>query len=197
MWGAGGPGPAVESCRPAPGYEMVRKGKGAKMPEWLTNLFSLSREISSKVALPIAVTLGLVLFLPDPFAGYLGITEFRDTYRIWVGVLFLLAVAALLSNALWLFGRSAKSRFSTWRLLRAARRSLSSLTNEEKEILREFVMSGKASVTKEISGGAINLLANKQIVSRASTVSVIGTKWNYVLHPWARSYLEKNRHLLE
>jgi hypothetical protein len=166
------------------------------MPEWLTNLFSLSREISSKIALPICVTLGLVLFLPSNSAQTRGIDQFRDSYRIWVGVLFLLSAAALISNLLWVVGRFIKPWVKEWLYIRINRSSLHNLTEDEKVILRRFIVDGNSTVAEDINSGPINLLENKKIVLRASTISLRLTTFSYLLQPWAREYLAKNRDLL-
>ncbi|MER9506018.1 super-infection exclusion protein B [Mesorhizobium sp. M0579] len=166
------------------------------MPEWLTNLFSLTREISSKVALPIFATLALVLFLPDVPARALGILQFREAYRIWIGVLFLLSAAALISNLLWVIGRFIKPWVTQWLYIREHRKSLQVLTEDEKIILRSFIVDGAASVSANMNSGPINLLVNKDVVVRASDLSLRYTVFSYLLQPWAREYLENNRNLL-
>lgn len=162
----------------------------------MTNLFSLTREISSKVALPIFVTLSLVLYLPDNYAGTLGIDQFRNTFRIWIGVLWLLSAAALLSNMLWALGRLIKPRLLEWRYIRAKRASLKGMTESEKAILRQFINDGRASIVANMNDGDINLLEHKKIIIRSADVSIRHTQFPYVLQPWAREYLEKNRELL-
>lgn len=166
------------------------------MPVWLSNLFSLTKEISSKVALPIFIATFVLLFLPDAYSQKIGLDQFRDAYRIWVGVLLLLTGAALITNAIWAIAGFLRPKINTWLFVREKRKTLRSLTADEKAILRRFIIDGEASVHANLNSGPINLLEHKQIVTRAADVSVRLTIFSYIMQPWAREYLERKRDLL-
>ncbi|TIL56727.1 MAG: hypothetical protein E5Y79_28395 [Mesorhizobium sp.] len=167
------------------------------MPDWLSSLFSLTKEISSKVALPILIATSALLFLPDTYSQTLGLDQFRDAYRIWIGVIFLISGAALITNLLWALGRFIRPTLLAWRYIRAKRANLRGLTDSEKAILRVFIDEGKASIVADMNDGDINLLEHKKIIVRSSNMSVRYTAFPYVLQPWAREYLLKHRALLE
>lgn len=181
-----GPGRSAGNC----------EGRGT-MPGWLTDVFSLTRSISSKAALPVFLALGLVLYLPAPHAEPLGIIEFRQAYRIWIGALFILSATALASNFIWAIGGILKPWLRDLLFIWWNRPVLRRLTEDEKAILRVFIIEGKSTVTAEVTSGPINMLVAKNIVYRASTLSVRYTIFAYVLQPWAREYLEKKPHLLD
>lgn len=167
------------------------------MPEWLSNLFSLSKEISSKVALPIFIATCMLLFLPTTYSVTLGLDQFRDAYRIWIGVILLVSAAALITNALWALGRFIKPWVWAHAFVFTNKSSLYSLTNEEKAILRRFILDGEASVGAAVSSGPINLLERKNVVVRASNLAAFHTTFMYIMQPWARTYLSKRKHLLD
>lgn len=165
------------------------------MPSWLTDMFS--REISSKIALPILVLSALTLFAPNDYAKILGIDGFRSEYRLWIGAAFVLSSSALVTNAIWSAAIFLKPWVSGWVFVQTHKKNLHSLTSDEKAILRLFIIDGESTVYEDANTGAINLLVNKHIAYRASNLSLRMTRFAYILHPWAREYLEKNRRLLE
>jgi hypothetical protein len=167
------------------------------MPSWLSSFFSLSHEISSKTALPIFCATLLILFLPSEYAAVLGIDKFRDANRIWIGAFLILTVCALVSNGLWLVFRLAKPWIKQTIFIRAQRGVLHDLTNDEKAILRKFIIDGEAAVPAQYGSGPIELLENKQVVARTASVAIHHRTFMYIMHPWAREYLAKNRRLLD
>ncbi|KXF78540.1 hypothetical protein ATN84_01740 [Paramesorhizobium deserti] len=166
------------------------------MPEWLTKLFSLSQEISSKVALPMFLATTAILFLPDEYASRIGIDELRGQYRLYIGLILVIGGTALASNLLWAIGGFIKPYLKERVWLYHRRKVLLDLTNDEKAILRCFIFDGRSEVHADISNGTINLLEGKKIVTRASSVSSLNMKWAYLIHPWARTYLKKHPELL-
>ncbi|MBD9445735.1 MULTISPECIES: super-infection exclusion protein B [unclassified Rhizobium] len=167
------------------------------MPDWLTNIFSLTHQISSRVALPILITTALILFLPDPYAGALGIDQFRNTYRIWIGVFLLLSAAALLTNFAWAIWDLVKRPIWDWYFIQANKGLLRQLTADEKIVLRRFIHDGEASVSAQLSNGTVSLLEHKRILSRASSISAPFGAFPYIMQPWAREYLTKYQYLLD
>lgn len=167
------------------------------MPDWVTNAFSLTREISSKVALPIFLTTSATLFLPEAYAATLGLDQFRDAYRMIIGALLVLSAAALVTNCIWWIGKALRPWINGHIFVRRNKWALESLTTDEKQILRAFILNGQSSVSAEISDGVINMLVKKQVLFRASDVASYFTTFNYIMQPWAREYLTKRPHLLD
>lgn len=165
------------------------------MPSWFVELFS--REISSKIALPVLVTSALTLFATDEYANILGIDAFRSEYRLWIGVAFLLAASVIVTNSLWVTASFLKPWARDWIFVQTHKGCLTSLTADEKVILRQFIINGDSTVYADVNSGTINLLVHKNIAYRASSLSLRMTRFAYILHPWARAYLEKHRNLLD
>jgi len=156
-----------------------------------------SREISSKIAVPIFVFSALTLFASDYHAKVLGIEGFRGEYKLWIGVAFVISLSALVTNAIWSVVIFLKPWAKDWIFVQTHKKSLHSLTADEKDILRRFIIDGESTVYEDVNSGPINLLVNKNIAHRASTLSLRMARFAYILHPWARDYLEKNRRLLD
>ncbi|MBY5849698.1 hypothetical protein HFN51_03875 [Rhizobium leguminosarum] len=167
------------------------------MPEWLTNIFSLTREVSSKVAMPILVTTGLILFLPDEIAGTLGIDVLRHTLRTWIGFFFIFSAAALAVNLAWMIAGVLKPPVRDFIFIHLNKSVLRTLLEEEKAVLRPFIRDGAASIHGNINNGTINLLEHKRLIARSSTISIRFTIFPFILQPWVRDYLTKHPELLD
>lgn len=167
------------------------------MPEWLTNAFSLTREISSKIALPIFMTSAIILFAPTSYANMLGIEEIRSAYRILLGFFFLLSLAALATNGVWWIAAALKPMVRDEVFIFLNRKVLKNLTDAEKDILRCFIIEGRSTVSAEISDGTMNLLEQKRLVLRSSNVAIRFKTFPWILQPWARDYLRKHPELLD
>ncbi|NEI89482.1 hypothetical protein GR248_01495 [Rhizobium leguminosarum] len=167
------------------------------MPEWLTNIFSLTREISSKVATPIFVTTGLILFLPDDIASTLGIDELRHTFRTWIGFFFLFSAAALAVNFVWMIAAILKPPIRDFIFIQLNNSTLRTLLENEKAVLRPFIHDGEASIHGNVNDGTINLLEHKRLIARSSSISIRYTIFPFILQPWVREYLTKHPELLD
>lgn len=167
------------------------------MPDWLTSAFSFTREISSKVALPIVITTAIIFFLPDHYAGIIGVDEIRDKYRVLIGFSFILSLAALLTNGIWWVASAVSPMVKDKMFVFLNKSVLKGLTDGEKSILRRFIREGAATVSAEISDGTMGLLERKRVVARASNVAIRFTTFSWILHPWAREYLTKHPDLLD
>ncbi|MCW8057501.1 superinfection exclusion B family protein [Agrobacterium tumefaciens] len=167
------------------------------MPEWLTSAFSLTREISSKIALPVFITSTAILFSPDQYARTIGIDGLRNDYRILIGFFFLLSLAALTTNSIWWVAAALKPMVKDQVFIFLNKSVLKDLTNDEKAILRRFIRNGESTVGAEISNGTMNLLEHKRVVARSSNIAIRFTTFPWILQPWAREYLTKHPDLLD
>lgn len=167
------------------------------MPEWLQNFFSLTREISSKVALPVCVTCLVVIFAPAYLPDVTGLKEFKQATSPWIGGILVISASALVTNFLWKISEIIKPVLQEKILIHRSKSGLNNITEEEKLILRKYIFDGEAYVSMPVSNGTINLLERKMVVSRASELSSHYTNFHYILQPWAREYLEKNLNLIE
>ncbi len=167
------------------------------MPDWLISIFSFTREVSSKIALPIFITTVLILFLPDGIAATIGIDELRHTYKLWIGLFLLFSFAALVGNLAWTIGSFVKQPIGEWFFVYVNKGVFKNLLEDEKKVLRMFINDGQTTVPASINDGTINLLEHKRIIARSSTISIRFTVFPFIMNPWARSYLSRHPHLLD
>jgi hypothetical protein len=89
--------------------------------------------------------------------------------------------------------------FAHRRFIKGVRYQLSLLTLDEKDFLRPYIWGGENSNYAQFSDGVANGLAAKNIVYRASNMSVPGSlaAFPYNLQPYARAELIKHPHWLD
>ncbi len=167
------------------------------MPEWLSSVFAIAKEQGTKAALAILLVTGLILFLPLQYLEKLGVAEASSDHRLWIGLCFLTSLAIVTVNFCAFTATYVGPMIRDQVFIFLHRSVLRKLTPAEKMVLRPFILDQQASVTGNVNDGVMELLQQKNVISRASSLSLRGTLFSWILQPWAREYLEKNPQLLD
>lgn len=136
-----------------------------------------------------------ILFATDKFLNTLGLQEWRDTYKGYIGAGVLICAIFCI---IWALGWSRhKIVFSNFNYMRISRNYLKKIiSTEEKEFLirhfynfdtNEFNSTAKLNITS----GNILLLSNAYIIAKASNAANSPSYWAYCLQPNVRIYLNK------
>ena len=157
-------------------------------------------KLSPRYLIAIALTTGLLLFLPPQQLDQLGLTTFRDQHRSWLGGAFLLATILLLAHTV-----SAAVSFITKvhlpgrRLIRARRRCLHELTPQEKATLAGFLARNTRTCAFPITDGVAAGLQQAGIIYRSTNIGHPGSlfAFDFNIQPWAWRYLTAHPELLE
>ena len=161
--------------------------------ENLSKFITYFRSISTNLLVVLTIFLGIVLSLSDINAQKYYIFEFRQQYSTYVGPAFFLLIAISISKVLdkiWIL--IIKPRLD----LRNLHKIFLSLTPEEKEFLRPYIMEKKNSIIPPVDSGIAGGLVAKKIIYRSSNVG-IAFGFPYNLKTWARNYLENKPEILE
>ncbi len=164
--------------------------------EQFLKLISAFNKTAPASSLGVAIAMSLIIFLPEPVVLKLGIFEFRETNKGFIGWAFILTYSYLAALLLWEIKNYLKSKYIKHHVTKKYQSKLHELTSLEKGYLSEF-MSGENTLHLEMEDGVIGGLSAKEIVYRSSDVfdPIEGIPYN--LQPWARKYLEQNPILLE
>lgn len=165
------------------------------MPDWLAGMFS--RVVGTKTALPLFIASALILFVPDHLSQKLGMQGLREEYALPLGLLFVFSASMLAGNAILSMWGILRPSVRDWVFVRANRGVLKNLTEAEKEALRPYILDGEAEQTFRLGDGVVNLLVGKKVLKRAANLAVFYDQFHYFMQPWARQYLERNKHLLD
>lgn len=103
------------------------------------------------VAALIAST--LLLFLPDSIAHRIGVAEFRQLYRGYLGGAFVASISLLAAYGLSATFHAIGNRLDDRRVRRVTLKTLRTLTSDEKRFLRTFIFDDRNTVRAAISDG--------------------------------------------
>jgi Super-infection exclusion protein B len=156
-----------------------------------------SQERWAPIYAAVLIATLLLLFLPDPAITQLGLTEFTQSYRTYMGISLIASASLLSGHIIFAIATFVLSPWNTWRLNRNCIKKLAELTNEEKEFLLPFIVNGQNTQYAPINDGVVKGLELKRLIYRASTVSMSGFEFAYNLQPYVRSLLKDRPHLLD
>jgi hypothetical protein len=164
--------------------------------EWIGSVLSTVINAGWKIYLAALLASAALLFVPDSLVSQLGLEEIRHSYRTYAGILLVVS-ASLLGVSV--FSGIVNLVLRPWRqrqFNRAVYKTLSELTQDEKDFLRPFIFGNANTVTAPINDGVAGGLAAKQIIYRSSNVS-LGFDWPYNLQPIPRKLLTTHPELFD
>ena len=154
-------------------------------------------ELPQRIVWAFVAIVGLTLWGPDRFVTGLGLQEFIDDYRQWIGVAFLVLVGIALPNAVEGVRRQALQWWRDRRYLRDAEKRLHDLTEAEKKVLRHYVTDNTRTQNLDMTNGVTSGLVSASVIYQAANISVGLTIFAYNIRPWAWDYLREHPELLE
>jgi len=161
----------------------------SKIVDWI--------KLSPRHYFAVLLASGSLLFLPDNALGVLGLVQLRATYRGWIGSLFVLSAALLLSHPLAAWGGRIGAWLSEKEFVRVSRKRLLQLTPVEKKILRGFVAENTRTQTLNFMDGVVSGLESAHIIYRASNAGTMDGSFAYNMQPWAWEQLKNKPELLK
>jgi hypothetical protein len=165
------------------------------MTEFWTSVISSLRKPPISVLLALGLLGLLLLTSPESLLVTLGLSEFTNSYRPWMGLTTLTAWFVLATTLLCWLGKTVIASWKSHRRQCVRIRHLRELTTEEKVLLRPYIADGENSRIAGLGDGVTGGLAAKGILFRATNVAPWGD-FPYNLQPWARRYLTKHPELL-
>lgn len=139
----------------------------------------------------IALVCGLLLFSPTKWLSPLGLNQFVDLLRPWIGIVFLITVVLCILDAVieaWKWGnKNLKDR----KIQEKRVERLYKLTAEEKEILLGFILNKTRTQYLAYSDGVVRELEAENIVFRSSDVGD-SERWSYNIQPWVWDIINSN-----
>jgi hypothetical protein len=154
--------------------------------ETLVSAFLELFKQTPKVFFALALVGFLVLFLPNSVVETIGLLEFREQYKGYIGIITLICSSLLLGHVGSIAYKQIVLRISFWRTMR-------DLSLEEKIALKPYISNDDATRSFIIGDGIANGLTAKKILYRASNVGTYGNRFAFNLQPWARRYLRRRK----
>ena len=163
------------------------------MMEKLTGFADYFTKIPAAFLVAIVVVLGLILYLPEEHAKTLAVDGFRNDYRLFLGPAFLLTLSFGAARVFNFFMQWYRQRQN----LKKRQEALHRLTPEEKGYLIPYIEGQQNTINVGMDDGVMAGLRSKGITYRAANMGDLLNGFAFNLQPWAREYLEQNRHLLD
>jgi hypothetical protein len=174
------------------------------MIEALSGLLGSIKQTSPVIFTGLAIACGIILFGSGDLITTIGLTEFRDANKPYIGGCFVLSLSIVFVQAVTGIIGLVKSVFQKWKkekdrklLIKAKHAELARLTPDEKAYLVPYVLSQETTQYFLMEDGIKGSLETKGIIYRASNMGDAVTGWAYNIQPWAKGHLETNQNLLE
>lgn len=157
--------------------------------EWL--------RLPHRVLWGLTIIVGAMLWGPGWFIDGLGLQQFVGHYREYLGVAFLSLLAPTIPSVFTAVFDRGRTRLTRRRKMSRLRRRLHDLTEDEKQVLRGYVLVGKRTQTLELSSGVTRSLEVAGIIVRASNIGRgVFDEFDHIIQPWAWDYLREHVELL-
>lgn len=135
---------------------------------------------------------GALLFAPSALLDRIGLADFAKDYSVCVGLVFLFSVCRLAAEwfkpALCVFGRAA----ANWALGKAVVDKLESLSEDEKQILRPYVLKQTTSCVLRGDDPLVRGLESAGVIHRASERGTFKNEFVYEISELAWNHIQKN-----
>jgi hypothetical protein len=147
------------------------------------------------------ITLGgaaaFLLFTPERFTKDIGVYEFTKNNRPIVGIIFILSSALLVVTIAIEITKWIKEWWIKRNFYRQMSKRLDNLTEDEKQILRFYIIKQTKSNFLRIDDGIVQGLISIGIIYRAAPVGYMINGFAHNISDFAWDYLNKYQHLLE
>ncbi|MHC4184123.1 MAG: superinfection exclusion B family protein [Planctomycetota bacterium] len=174
------------------------------MLEAFSGFLSALKQTSPAVFLGLAIATGLILFSSDSFVATLGLENFRNETKGYLGAVFVVSLSIPLAQVVLYTGTFIKERYKKYRdeqknkiAWEKKKGQLHSLTPDEKAYLSPYILNDENTQYFLIEDGVVGSLLAKDIIYQASQIGSIVSGWAFNIQPWARDYLKEHTHLLE
>lgn len=156
-------------------------------------------KLPTKIMAALAMSSGLIIFLPDFFVGKMYLSDFRDKYGFIIGLVFLisfsiLSVSLVLSIYKYYTGKHARKKF-----IAEGNKRLRNLDIYKKAIVYYLYSEDNHTGELPLHDGAVNVLEHNLVIGKATTQYFIEDLNNavfpYMLQPWVIEELQKDSNL--
>lgn len=159
----------------------------SKFLDWL--------KLSPRYLFPLALVTGFVLFMPDSVLDIFGVTAFVASYRGYIGIVFLISFALILTEATLLGYRKYSERRNKSKAAQTLETLLKNMTLDEKRILRQYTERNTKTAYFDMENGVVGGLEDHGIIYKATNVGR-ADRWAYNIVPAVWDYLQKHPEIL-
>lgn len=153
-------------------------------------------KIAPRYLVAIALVMAFLLFAPAELAQQVGIGDIAKDYRTGIGILFLACCALLLVGIGNSVLQALREVHGRWQFKRHIRQCLGRLTEDEKQILRFYIVKQTRANRLRFDDGVVQGLASKHIIMLASKLGNMIEGFEYNINDVAWDVLNEKPVLL-
>jgi hypothetical protein len=161
----------------------------SKISDWL--------KLSPRYLFPISLVTGFVLFASADILDLFGINPLVTQIRPYLGFIFLLATALLITNLCIAIYTWANSKYQKALNMRMLQGRLRALTDDEKRILQYYISKQTRTQYLPLLDGVVSGLELEGVIFKSVNSARDLDRWAYNIQPWAWRYLNEHKKLLE
>jgi hypothetical protein len=152
-------------------------------------------DLAPRYLVVIAVFAAFLLFGPDWALKHLGVSNFAQDERPWLGLSFIMSIALCLAYWGEQIIRRKWNAILSKKAIEKALQCLHALTEDEKQILRFYITKQTKTNCLYVTDGVVHGLVAKGIIYPSARIG-LGLCVDYNIHDFAWEYLNQNESLL-
>jgi len=159
--------------------------------------FTQVLKLAPRYLVAVIVFCSVLLFIKDETAKLLGVYDFTQNYRQWLGIAFTGTSSIIIVDWCIKVGGVIRNRAIKIKREKRILQSLHGLTEEEKQILRYYFAKQSKSNVLRINDGIVNGLVAKGIIVRAANQGDLIEGFTHNINELVWDYLDVNLGLLD
>ena len=174
------------------------------MIEALSGFLSSLKQTSPVIFLGLSIATGIILFSGDSVIIALGLEEFRNNNKGYLGAIFIGSLSILLSYTAFSFVKIGKEQYRKYHSkikqkekLKKQQEQLHKLTPDEKAYLIPYVLNDENTQYFLIEDGVAGGLVAKGMIYQSSSIGSMLEGFAYNIQPWVKEYLQEHPECLE
>ena len=162
--------------------------------EFLKYLISQTPRVLVGIFIFCLVAIGI----PNTLLEKMGLLSIRDENLVWLWIALFLSLSMLLSNLIFEYSSSLKDLYLKWNTKRRRLGVFKNLTNEERNILKDYIDNDILTKSFSMFSGKHKRLENYGVLYASSEISVPGRgTFDFNIAQWAKDYLKKHPEFLK
>jgi hypothetical protein len=154
-------------------------------------------KLAPRYLVAVAAVCGFLLICDSRIVGALGLREFTDNNRHWLGLAFLTTTALFVVNQSEEIARWVRNKIGSANLKKKRLNRLHSLTEEEKQILRYYLAKQTRTNSLRIQDGIVQGLVAAGIIYQSANLGDLRSGFSYNISDFVWEYLNRNPTLVE
>lgn len=159
--------------------------------------FTQVLKLAPRYLVAVIVFCSVLLFVEDDIAKILGVYNFTQNYRQWLGIALVGTSSLVIIDWSIKISTVIRNRVLRVKKEKSILQSLHSLTEEEKQILRYYFAKQSKSNVLRVDDGIVNGLVAKGVIFRAASQGNLVEGFAHNINELVWNYLDVNLGLLD